>query len=680
MKREAAMQNQVSPAGDCGLMSLPDLCKALSISTATGRNWLKLGKLKASCERKGASFFSWEYVNELKSEIENGKNKALKNRRNKKYISGNAMYRSYVADASPNLPVVQKLTALIEEKAITVTDDILCMIIAECAVQLILHKSGGDKSVSSLSAYFQGSLGQNEYWFLIDDLLDPNPNIEEISGIYSELLGYEFTYEQGEDLLGLLYISLKNIGSRKATGSYYTPTKIVRKLCDQLFSMNDVSGKTVFDPCCGTGNFILQLPSQISCGQVYGNDIDAMSVKIARINFALKYDISDADIIYTHMTQADYLSRNGKRKYDFILGNPPWGSDFSDQKKEEFRTKYRSAVGNNIESYDMFVEQALSDLKVGGVLSFVLPEAILNVKTHTPVRERMLACSSFQYIAYLGNAFDGVQCPCMILQTVFTGESFLGAGVRIQDGNREYTILKERKIDPACISFSMTDEEYAILEKMDRLPNKVTLSGNARFALGIVTGNNGEYISHEKTPYNEIVLKGSDLCKFRYKPSENYIVFRPEAFQQTAPAEYYRAPEKLLYRFICNQLVFAYDDAQTLSLNSCNILIPEIPEMSMKYVMAILNAGTAQFYFNKQFNSVKVLRSHLEQIPVPVIETEAQNAITGLVDCILEASDASDVIDLYDELDRRVAALYGFTSEEYQVIKASMDGGNRFLI
>ncbi len=665
------MKNQSFPESDNSLMSLSELCKELSVSTATGRNWIKLGKLRPCCEVEGSPFFNREYVKVMKSDIMNGTNTALKNRRNKKYVSGNMIYHSYVADTSVNLPVVQELIAWIEEKNIDITDDILCMITAECAIQLILNKSGRDRSINSLSAYLQGRLGKNEYWFLIDDLLDGNSNIESLSDIYSELLGYEYTYDQGEDLLGLLYISLKNIGSRKATGSYYTPTQVVQELCDKLFSMNDVFGKDVFDPCCGTGNFILQLPANIPCDHVYGNDADTMCVKLARINYALKYNITDIDLIYTHITQKDYLLFDGNRRYDFIIGNPPWGYDFSDLQKKELRKKYRTAVGNSMESYDIFVEQALSDLKAGGVLSFVLPEAILNVKSHTPVREIMLGCSSFQYIAFLGNAFDGVQCPCMILQAVFTGKPFSSIGLTIYDGSREYTIQKERKTDAACISFSMTDEEYGILEKMDHLPNKITLYGNARFALGIVTGNNREYISHEKTPDNEMVLKGSDLCKFKCKTSENYIVFKPETFQQTAPTEYYRAPEKLLYRFICSQLVFAYDDAQTLSLNSCNILIPEIPEMSMKYVMAVLNAGAAQFYFKKQFNSVKVLRSHLEQIPIPVVEKEAQDEIVAIVDSILEATDAPSVVDLYDELDRKVAGFYGITADEYQIIRVS---------
>ena len=45
------------PTGDSELMSLSELCKELSISVATGRNWLKLGKLHASKTIKNSAFF-----------------------------------------------------------------------------------------------------------------------------------------------------------------------------------------------------------------------------------------------------------------------------------------------------------------------------------------------------------------------------------------------------------------------------------------------------------------------------------------------------------------------------------------------------------------------------------------------------------------------------------------------
>lgn len=660
------------------LISLSDLCRELSISAATGRNWVKLGKLAPVCEVKKTPFFSRDYAAQIKAGIANGKNPSLKSRRNKKYISGNTLYRSYVSDTSSNLQSVQSIIALIQEKEIEITDEILCMLLAECAVQLILHKHGHKASSHCLPEYFCGGL-KDKCFPLVDELICIHPQIDQTTDLHSDLLNVEYRYEEGEDLLGLLYLSLKNIGDRKATGSYFTPTSVVQKLCHRLFSMNDPSGKDILDPCCGTGNFLLQLPPQIGFEHVYGNDIDPVCVKIARINYALKYDVSDLSVIRSHITEKDYLSFGSVRRFDFIIGNPPWGFAFSAAQAEKLRKKFRSAVGNNIESYDVFVEQSLSHLKKGGILSFVLPEAFLNVKSHTPIRQIMLGCCSFQYLEFLGNAFDKVQCPCIILQAVLTKTPFCCMGMLINDGNREYSIQRERRVSGKCFSFSTTDEEYHILEKMDNLHNKVTLCGNAGFALGIVTGNNKEYISQIKTTENEMILKGSDLCKFRFIPSENYIIFKPEAFQQVAPTEYYRAPEKLLYRFICNQLVFAYDDRQTLSLNSCNILIPKIPGLSMKYILAILNSRIIQFYFQKQFKSIKVLRTHIEQLPIAYVGKESQDKIVGMVDSILETFDKTAVTALYNELDRSIADFYGLTPGEYHTVKSSMEEKNLFL-
>ena len=47
-----------------------------------------------------------------------------------------------------------------------------------------------------------------------------------------------------------------------------------------------------------------------------------------------------------------------------------------------------------------------------------------------------------------------------------------------------------RKINPKCFSFTLTDDEYCIINKINELDNVVYLAGNAVFALGIVTGNN----------------------------------------------------------------------------------------------------------------------------------------------------------------------------------------------
>lgn len=551
-------------------------------------------------------------------------------------------------------------------------------LLAECALQMIVQREHliTPAGTNLLVSYLKEEISLNGYGFLIDDLLTDRREVLSYVMRNPEPFSKEYYYEESKDVLGALYLSCQKMSSRKATGSYYTPTEIAKKIIKNLFEKNSVGTGNVFDPCCGTGTFLLLLPGEIGIDRIYGNDIDPIGVCITRINLALKFHITDRELLYSHITQKDYLAFEKKEYFDYIIGNPPWGYRFSGEEKERLREKYHCAMGKNIESYDLFTEQAVSNLKCGGVLSFLLPEAILNVKTHMPVREVLMENNSFQYLGFLGDVFEKVQCPCVILQVLHNHKMMESVGMVVDDGNRVYTIQTKRRIQKEYFCFKTTDEEYEILQKIEHVPYKVTLHGRAKFALGIVTGNNKKYITNDKADGNEMILKGLDLHKFRYTESGNYIEYKPEEFQQTAPTEYYRAPQKLLYRFICNRLVFAYDDKQTLSLNSCNVLIPQIDGLEMKYVLAVLNSRMAQFYFKKNFHSLKVLRSHIEKIPIPMAGKEKQEEIIQIVDRMIAPSPGDDTAGNFEVLDAQMAEIFGLSPGEYEIVKESVGASN----
>ena len=87
-------------------------------------------------------------------------------------------------------------------------------------------------------------------------------------------------------------------------------------------------------------------------------------------------------------------------------------------------------------------------------------------------------------------------------------------------------------------------------------------SGDPAWALGIVTGNNQQFVLNRQAPGTEAIVRGSEVCRYYLGAPQSFLRFTPEAFQQTAPARFYRAPEKLIYKFIANKLVFAYDNRQ----------------------------------------------------------------------------------------------------------------------
>ena len=230
-----------------------------------------------------------------------------------------------------------------------------------------------------------------------------------------------------------------------------------------------------------------------------------MGVCITRINLALKFGLPSKEILYENIRKKDYLSFVMEESFDYIIGNPPWGYEFTEQEKKRLREKYVCAQAKNIESYDVFTEQAISNLKCGGALSFVLPESILNVRAHMPIRGLLMEGSSVQYLEFLGEAFDGVNCPSIILQVLHDHKALSCMGMTVKDGDRVFTVAEERRVRKECFNFTVTDEEYRILQKIEHVSDKVTLAGHAVFALGIVTGNNRKYISHVKTADNEVV-------------------------------------------------------------------------------------------------------------------------------------------------------------------------------
>ena len=214
----------------------------------------------------------------------------------------------------------------------------------------------------------------------------------------------DFAYVYKEDLLGFLYLSLRAIKERKRSGSYYTPKSIANRLIDGLVSEAEkkqaVTGETeesglqslkILDPACGTGSILLELREECKMQQIYGYDIDPIAIAIIRINMALRYRIFDKELLTEHFQVRDFLKEGSPQTVDWILGNPPWGSAFTQEEKASLREAFLTAGQKSIESGDLFVEQSLKVLQPGGSICFVLPEALLHVKTHRIVRSLILA-------------------------------------------------------------------------------------------------------------------------------------------------------------------------------------------------------------------------------------------------------------------------------------------------
>lgn len=647
------------------LYTLKEACELLSISLATGRNWMKAGRLISVAPIGQKPLFSEDALHTLKAELLSGNLSLLKGRRNKTYINGQASCNSYIAKESESRIALLRILTILQMENITLTEKGILCLLRDCAEKLL--RQVGEETFSLCHD-------------LLEDLV-PEAIFSVFKETLASLCSISYYCIEKEDTLGFLYLSLCNIKDRKASGSYYTPAWLAERLVTNHLPEPD-SSKKILDPSCGTGIFLLQLPDNIPLQNLYGNDLNPLSVTLTRLNLAMKYQIStkqELELLYHNITVSDFLKACPIQPaeetdcYDVILGNPPWGAKLSPEEKNFYRTRFHCASVPTPETFDLFIEQSINKLSDSGFLAFVLPEALLTVKAHSVARELLLRHASIHSVEYLGEVFDQVNCPSILLTAHVHTERPFFQNVHVTTKSKTFSTQVEHFFSADSFSFALTDNEYLLLQKLSSHPDCTTLADHADFALGIVTGNNAALIQTTQAPGLEPVIKGSDISKYHINSHSGYLAFLPEQFQQTAPEHFYRAPEKLLYRFINKQLIFTYDNTGLLSLNSCNILIPHLEGLSIKYILAVLNSGVAQFIFEKKFNSIKVLRSHLEQLPIPLADSKTQGEIIRLVDTLMQSEESSSEYQkAFMLLEQRIANLYDLTTEEYRILKEAV--------
>jgi tRNA1(Val) A37 N6-methylase TrmN6 len=430
---------------------------------------------------------------------------------------------------------------------------------------------------------------------------------ELVSRLYSK---YEIK-NYNDDILGAFYQSITSVSQKSNKGSYYTPPEL-------LLGITAEPDKTVFDPCCGSGGILLNVISKKhKPSKIFARDIDETALKICFINLALFFNDGSADVNILKrdiaLDSADILfSGAADERFDYIITNPPWGGKFSKKEKQKFIESYPELKTPEIFSISLY--NSLKMLKPGGELFFFLPRSFLNVAAHKNIRKYVFNKKNKIHIKLLGSAFKGVVSEGILLSLKnIPGEDH----ILIQNRTGNTWPLPRKNIAPPdyTVSAAGNGADASILEKIYGAEH-ITLRDGAFFAMGIVTGNNKKHLLCEKTKNAEAVFRGKDIVKYKFLPPEYFIEFQPDLYQQTPPPEYYRQ-KKAAYRFICDELVCALDNDSRLLLNSANFFISK--NYQMETIVSFFNSGIYTYIFRKKFHSIKVLKSHLQALPLPVL-------------------------------------------------------------
>ena len=455
---------------------------------------------------------------------------------------------------------------------------------------------------------------------------------------------------RNDDWIGFVYQSLTAEGHRILKGLYYTKPVIVNEM---LSDIHILKGERLLDPCCGSGIFLLKVP-HAQMEQLYGIDNDPLAVMIAKANLMVKFNESS---VYPQIYQMDFLlhaaSALGDLRFDYIVTNPPWGTEKGKlHASERIQSKEKASL---------FFTESFKFLNQNGIQHFLLPSSVLKIKVHADLRNFVTHETRIESLKCYRERFKGVFTNFISLKvskkTVFGRQNYLVYGENNEVSRKEFVPCD----DDFCAIPMLSDRDEAIIGKVERLRHD-DLS-HSLWALGIITGNNAKVLKDRPRKGLEPIFTGKDIGKYSLKRASRYIKYNRADFQQCAKDEFYRAKEKLVYKFVSSHLCFTYDNKQRLFLNSANILIPEVEGMSVKTVLAFLNSSLFNFLYVKRFNDLKILKGNLSTLPFPKISAEQDEKLSALVDSALGGDKEAP-----KAIDNLIYSLYGFGSDEIGLI------------
>ncbi len=200
----------------------------------------------------------------------------------------------------------------------------------------------------------------------------------------------------------------KIFSGTKLNGKIYTPDFIVAMILDDIgFSGVNCLEKTILDPACGDGRFLVQVAKRIieyspkqnlkhNLSVIYGWDTDADALSLCKSNLDKLLEDFDFSIAW-NLQRCDSLLKisdvSSVRKFDYIVGNPPYIriQHLDIEQRNYIQTNYNFCKSGSTDIYIAFFELSLKLLSDNGLCAFISPNTFFYTETAKPLRTEFVS-------------------------------------------------------------------------------------------------------------------------------------------------------------------------------------------------------------------------------------------------------------------------------------------------
>ena len=438
-----------------------------------------------------------------------------------------------------------------------------------------------------------------------------------------------------------------------------------------------------------------------------------------------------------------FAENNG---FDIVIGNPPY---IEHKKLKSFNRTFKelfSCYSGTADIYVYFIEKAISILRRNGTLSFITSNKFIKTSYGEKIRGLLSKKNISKLIDFTDvHVFDALVASCvLVVNNCSDSHSVIVsfANDKIKQMPLDSFILKyHQKIDKKYFGSNIwlleDNKKLRIKELIEKDSKPLKQINGVHIFRGVTTGYNPAFIIDDekrkelitKDKNNaEIVkplLQGRNIKKWYYINSFQNIIFTRQGieiddypiiedylklfynvlkprkknevkgrkpgsykwYEIQDNTAYYNEfdKEKIIWGLTADKWAFAYDDKKHYLPSNGYILTSQ--EISIKYLLSILNSKLMEFYFGFEGimtagGAFTLKHETVREFPIKEIIYSEQEPFIRLVDEIFKVTQSDDyqkdenqrakVRELEQQIDQMVYKLYGLTDDEIKIVENSV--------
>lgn len=244
-----------------------------------------------------------------------------------------------------------------------------------------------NNNLEAISMLSRIESGQREFDSTVQEVLAKYVGWGGLADVFDE--SKEGQWREARDFLKEHLSHAEYEAARESTlTSFYTPKTVIDGIYKTLSGIGFKQGN-ILEPSMGIGNFIGNVPDEMSKSKFYGVELDSVSGRIGK----LLYPESEVQVKGLEETS---FSNNF---FDVAIGNVPFG---------EYKVNDREYNRNNFLIHDYFFAKSIDKVRNGGVIAFITSSGTMDKKDES-VRRYLAARAEFLGAIRLPNdTFKGV--------------------------------------------------------------------------------------------------------------------------------------------------------------------------------------------------------------------------------------------------------------------------------